>query len=175
MSPIRIERLRWWHIDAVLRIEAEQFGDQRWTDAMFWSELAAGHYYVAAVEEVAEFNHAAVIEEAPLVGYAGMAVAAPEAWINNIAVRGDHQRRGVGAALLRHLLGHAQAGGAGQVLLEVAADNEAAQRLYDRFGFEAVGVRRGYYQPGNIDALVMRAFLPPAEVASTAGGAKAAM
>ena len=35
-------------------------------------------------------------------------------------------------------------------------DNRAAQHLYDRYGFEAVGVRRGYYQPSNTDAVVMR-------------------
>jgi ribosomal-protein-alanine N-acetyltransferase len=35
-------------------------------------------------------------------------------------------------------------------------DNLAAQRLYDVYGFQAVGIRRGYYQPSNIDALVMR-------------------
>jgi [ribosomal protein S18]-alanine N-acetyltransferase len=38
----------------------------------------------------------------------------------------------------------------------VRADNETAARLYARFGFERIGVRRGYYQPGRVDAIVMR-------------------
>ena len=46
------------------------------------------------------------------------------------------------------------------MLLEVAADNGPAQRLYDRNGFDVIGVRRGYYQATNTDALVMRLTLP---------------
>ena len=42
------------------------------------------------------------------------------------------------------------------MLLEVRVDNIRAQKLYERFGFEPIGFRRGYYQPGNVDALVMR-------------------
>lgn len=41
-------------------------------------------------------------------------------------------------------------------MLECRVDNLRAQKLYERFGFEAIGFRRGYYQPGNVDALVMR-------------------
>ncbi len=46
--------------------------------------------------------------------------------------------------------------GAPDVWLEVAVDNEPARRLYEAYGFEVVRVRRKYYQPGGIDALVMR-------------------
>jgi ribosomal-protein-alanine N-acetyltransferase len=42
-----------------------------------------------------------------------------------------------------------------QTLLEVAVDNAPAQRLYAAYDFEPVGIRRGYYQPSNTDALVM--------------------
>jgi [ribosomal protein S18]-alanine N-acetyltransferase len=42
------------------------------------------------------------------------------------------------------------------VLLEVRADNEVAQRLYTRRGFEEIGRRRGYYQPSGDDAVVMK-------------------
>ena len=41
------------------------------------------------------------------------------------------------------------------MLLEVAVDNAPAQRLYAQYGFEGVGIRKGYYQPSNTDALVM--------------------
>ena len=94
-----------------------------------------------------------------MVGYAGLTVQPPEAWVQNIAVRRDVQRRGIGRMLLEELLAEATRHGVGSVLLEVAVDNAPAQRLYARYGFEPVGVRRGYYQPSNTDALVMRCWL----------------
>ena len=54
------------------------------------------------------------------------------------------------------LLAEATRRGVRRVLLEVAVDNAPAQRLYATYGFEPVGVRRGYYQPSNTDALVMQ-------------------
>lgn len=49
-------------------------------------------------------------------------------------------------------------------MLEVRADNAAAIGLYDRAGYTVVSTRRRYYQPGDIDALVMRKILSDAEV-----------
>jgi ribosomal-protein-alanine N-acetyltransferase len=145
VSEVRIERLRWWHIRELLPIEDELFGAERWSAAMFWSELAAGHYYRIARDDTG------------IVGYAGLAVTGPdEAWIHNIAVRRDRQRAGVGRALLDDLLAEADRRGATHVLLEVAVDNEPARTLYRRYGFVEVGRRRGYYQPSNTDALVLR-------------------
>ena len=141
---VSIERMRWWHIAELEPIEAELFGDERWSAAMFWNELANAHYYLVALDEGA------------VVGYAGLSVTGDEAWVQNIAVRADRQRRGIGRALLEALLAEADRRGARPVLLEVAIDNAKAQRLYDRYGFEPVGVRRGYYQPSNTDAVVMR-------------------
>jgi ribosomal-protein-alanine N-acetyltransferase len=92
-----------------------------------------------------------------VAGYAGLAGSPPdEAWVNNIAVRRDRQRQGLGRALLEALLAEADRRGARAVLLEVAADNAAAQKLYARHGFDVVGVRRGYYQISRKDALVMQ-------------------
>jgi [ribosomal protein S18]-alanine N-acetyltransferase len=146
-----IDRLRWWHIDELLPMEADLFGHERWTAAMFWSELANGHYYIGA------FDSGDKTDDPALIGYAGLALAPPaEAWINNIAVRRDRQRHGVGRALLEALLAQASRAGVRHELLEVAADNGPAQRLYDEYGFAVVGVRRGYYQPSGTDALVMR-------------------
>jgi ribosomal-protein-alanine N-acetyltransferase len=144
VATVRLERLRWFHLDQVLAIEEELFGPERWTPAMFWSELAHGHHYLAA------------IQDGSLLGYAGIAIVRPEAWVNNIAVRRDCQRTGIGRRLLDALLDHARRHGVTHTLLEVAADNGPAQRMYEAYGFEVVGLRRGYYQPSNTDALVMR-------------------
>jgi len=138
---ICVERFRWWHVDEVLGIEDDLFGPEKWSAAMFWNELAQRHFYLVARDGER------------VVGYAGLAVVGPEeAWVQNIAVRRDAQRRGIGRRLLEALLEQA---GKRKVLLEVAVDNAAAQRLYATYDFEPVGVRRGYYQPSNTDALVM--------------------
>ena len=62
----------------------------------------------------------------------------------------------MGRALLEALLAEARRRRVGSMLLEVAVDNAPAQKLYAAYGFEPIGVRRGYYQPSNTDALVMR-------------------
>jgi ribosomal-protein-alanine N-acetyltransferase len=143
---MKIERLRWWHIDEVLAIEADIFGAEQWSAAMFWNELANGHHYLVATAD----------DSGEILGYAGLAVQPPdEAWVQNIAVRRDAQRRGVGGTLLEALLAEARRRGVRKVLLEVAVDNGPAQKLYGAYDFEAVGIRRGYYQPSNTDALVM--------------------
>ncbi|WP_435120624.1 ribosomal protein S18-alanine N-acetyltransferase [Micromonospora tulbaghiae] len=143
---MRLGRFRWWHIDEVLPIEADLFGAEQWSAAMFWNELANGHFYLVATDD-----------DGAVLGYAGLAVSPPdEAWVQNVAVRRDAQRRGIGRLLLEALLAEAARHGARSTLLEVAADNGPAQRLYATYGFEPIGVRRGYYQPSNTDALVMQ-------------------
>jgi ribosomal-protein-alanine N-acetyltransferase len=140
-----VTRLRWWHIPLLLDLEADLFGVERWSAAMFWNELACGHHYLVA------------LEGEDVVGYAGLAENGPgEAWVNTIGVRRDRQRLGIGAILLELLLEHARDRGARSVLLEVATDNHAAQALYNRYGFTVVGLRRGYYQASGTDALVLR-------------------
>jgi ribosomal-protein-alanine N-acetyltransferase len=140
-----LTRLRWWQIDELLPIEKDLFGVEQWSAGMFWNELAAGHPYVAAVQD------------GEVIGYAGLVVAPPdEAWVNNMAVRRDHQRHGIGRALLEELLAIARRSGARHTLLEVAADNLPAQALYDSYGFDVIGLRKNYYQASGMDALVMR-------------------
>ncbi|HEU4422462.1 MAG TPA: ribosomal protein S18-alanine N-acetyltransferase [Pilimelia sp.] len=126
-------------------IEMDLFGAEHWSPAMFWNELAGGHQYLVALDEAGD-----------VIGYGGLAVVpGREAWVQNLAVRRDAQRRGTGRRLLEALLREAGVQEVNRILLEVAADNVAAQRLYAAYGFEVVGRRRGYYQPSNTDALVM--------------------
>lgn len=141
-----LTRLRWWHIAELLGIEDDLFGLEQWSPAMFWNELANGHHYVVALDG-----------DDDVVGYAGLVLSPPqEAWVNNMAVRRDRQRHGIGRALLEDLLETARRAGIPTTLLEVAADNAPAQAMYQRYGFQTVGVRRGYYQATKTDALVMR-------------------
>jgi ribosomal-protein-alanine N-acetyltransferase len=140
---MRIARFRWWHIAEVMPIEDDLFGEERWSSAMFWNELAQHNFYLVATDE------------SEVVGYAGLATTHDEAWVQNIAVKRTAQRRGIGRELLEALLAEAARQEIKQTLLEVAVDNAAAQHLYATYDFEPVGIRRGYYQPSNTDALVM--------------------
>jgi ribosomal-protein-alanine N-acetyltransferase len=141
--------MRWWHIAELLPIERELFGAEEWPAVTFWSELAQGasRYYRILLEDAEEPRRVS--------GYAGLCTYGEESWIQNIAVRRDRQGRGYGALLLDDLLAEARRRGSARVALEVRADNVTAQRLYARRGFEQIAVRRGYYQPSNVDALVM--------------------
>ncbi|MDI5965115.1 ribosomal protein S18-alanine N-acetyltransferase [Streptomyces sp. SL13] len=144
--------MRWWDLDQVMDLEAELFPDDAWSRGMFWSELAnarhpgANRYYVVAEDG----------NDGRLAGYAGLSAIAGTGDVTTIGVTAGHQGTGLGARLLTELLRQATAFECHEVLLEVRVDNAPAQRLYGRFGFEPIGVRRGYYQPGDVDALVMR-------------------
>ncbi|SEG33760.1 ribosomal-protein-alanine N-acetyltransferase [Thermomonospora echinospora] len=135
-------------VPAVMALENETFPEDAWSEQMLRDELAgqphARHYVVA--EE----------PSGTIVGYAGLAAAGGQGDVQTIAVRADRQGRGVGAALLTELLAEAARRGCAEVFLEVRADNDRARALYERFGFERIGVRKCYYQPSGMDAIVMR-------------------
>ncbi|MGI8519395.1 MAG: ribosomal protein S18-alanine N-acetyltransferase, partial [Actinomycetota bacterium] len=87
--------------------------------------------------------------------YAGMMFAGREAHVTNIAVDPDRHGRKVGTRLLLALVTESLARGCTQISLEVRVTNSAAQAMYDKFGFEVTGVRKGYYIETNEDAYVM--------------------
>ncbi|WP_326665410.1 ribosomal protein S18-alanine N-acetyltransferase [Streptomyces canus] len=149
VTPV-LREMRWWDIDSVLELEKDLFPEDAWSRGMFWSELAHSRGAEATRRYV-------VAEEGGrLVGYAGLASAGELADVQTIAVARDHWGTGLGSVLLTELLRAATAFECAEVMLECRIDNVRAQKLYERFGFEAIGFRRGYYQPGNVDALVMR-------------------
>ncbi len=92
---------------------------------------------------------------APIVGYGGLWLSADEAHITTIAVDPAHRRCGVGELLLNGLIDQAYALEATMVTLEVRVSNDAAQRLYLKYGFTVVGTRRRYYTDNGEDALLM--------------------
>ncbi|WP_405621707.1 ribosomal protein S18-alanine N-acetyltransferase [Streptomyces sp. NBC_01511] len=144
--------MRWWDIEAVLALEYELFPEDAWSPGMFWSELAHARGPAATRRYVV----AEAADDGRIVGYAGLAAAGGLGDVQTIAAARDQWGTGLGSRLLTDLLQHATAFECEEVLLEVRVDNPRAQKLYERFGFEPVGFRRGYYQPGNVDALVMR-------------------
>ena len=96
-----------------------------------------------------------------LVGYFVLMMVVDEAHLLNISVAEERQRMGFGAHLLRHAMQVAARAGATSVLLEVRPSNVQALAFYGHFGFQQIGVRRGYYpaEKGSEDALVMRQVL----------------
>lgn len=151
MTEAVLRDMRWWDMDAVLALEHDLFPEDAWSRGMFWSELAdAGHPAASRTYVVAEDGGGRI------VGYAGLAAVAGTGDVQTIAAARDHWGTGLGARLLTALLRAATAAECHEVLLEVRVDNGRAQRLYERFGFAPIGFRKGYYQPGNVDALVMR-------------------
>lgn len=89
-----------------------------------------------------------------VVAYAGMCVKADEAHIVTVAVADTFRRQGIASRLLVTLLAEARRSGAETVALEYRPSNEAAARLYAKFGFEVVAVRRNYYRDSGEDAIV---------------------
>jgi ribosomal-protein-alanine acetyltransferase len=76
--------------------------------------------------------------------------------VQTIAVAAEARGRGIGRGLLRELLETARNRNAREVFLEVRADNPVAQALYESEGFVEIGRRARYYQPDDVDAVIMK-------------------
>jgi [ribosomal protein S18]-alanine N-acetyltransferase len=157
---VTLRAMRWWDLDAVLALEHDLFPEDAWSRGMFWSELADARHPAATrtyvVAEAPDTGAGSGTDGRRLVGYAGLAAVGGTGDVQTIATARDYWGTGLGARLLTALLRAATTVECHEVMLEVRVDNGRAQRLYRRFGFEPIGVRKGYYQPGNVDALVMR-------------------
>jgi ribosomal-protein-alanine N-acetyltransferase len=90
-----------------------------------------------------------------IVGFIVARQMAGEIHVNNIAVRPEYRRLGIGESLVRAVLAWGREKGSSQAVLEVRAGNVAAQKLYQACGFEAIGRRRRYYKAPVEDALLM--------------------
>jgi [ribosomal protein S18]-alanine N-acetyltransferase len=147
-SGVRLRRMTKRDMPAIMALEQELFPDDAWTPEMFAEEFAqpaSRRLYLVAEEGTA------------LIGYAGMMfTGGPQADVVTLAVAPARWGRGTGTALLLALVDEARRRGHTEVLLEVREDNPRARRLYQRHGFTEVGIRRGYYQPSGVDAVVMR-------------------
>ena len=145
-SRIVLRTLERGDLPAVLEIERRSFG-QPWSRAFFEKELSTPFArLVAAVDEAAL--------RPCLAGYTCRWRVTDEVHLLNVAVHPQYRGAGIGRRLVEAVLEEARAGAARVVFLEVRAGNVVARRLYRRLGFRDIGVRRGYYGPGQ-DAIVM--------------------
>jgi ribosomal-protein-alanine N-acetyltransferase len=126
---------------AVIRLENAIY-PQPWSPGVFSEELSQLNRHYMVVED-----------QSGIVGYGGLLLVADDAHVTTIAVDPAAQRGRLGTRLMLALVDAAMAAGAKHLTLEVRVSNEGARRLYQRFGFAPVGVRKDYYR--DEDALVM--------------------
>lgn len=136
-------------IDGIMLLENSVFGPDAWSADTMLGELRNDRcWYVVAFRP-----------ESPetIDAYAGLhAPHGPTADIQTIAVAPESRRRGLGRVIIRTLINEAIKRDASEIFLEVRADNPGAENLYSSLGFEQIAVRTRYYQPDNVDAIVMR-------------------
>ncbi len=128
-------------VSRVAALEREVY-PQPWSEGVFRDELSLANRAYLVIEE-----------DAAVVAYGGMLIVEKDAHITTVAVDPAARRHRLGTRLMLALVDEALAAGAEHLTLEVRVSNEAAHRLYERFGFARVGVRKNYYLTE--DALVM--------------------
>lgn len=141
---VEIAPMRRRHLPAVLRIEGKVY-PRPWSAGLFLSELAqkgSRAYFVAR-------------HQGRVVGYAGVMILGDEGHVTNIAVDPAFHRHRIGTRLMISLVEESRERRVRSMTLEVRRANGGAQAMYRRFGFQTVGVRRGYYVETGEDAYIM--------------------
>lgn len=148
-------------VDALMVIEHAVFGSDAWSAEAMRRDVTSPHCrYIVA--EIPGANVA--------VGYAGLLCpeGSEDADIQTVAVANDMRGRGLGRQMMVELIAEAKRRHARRLFLEVRADNPVAIGLYRDLGFVRTGVRRAYYQPDGVDAIMMRLDLVSASVKRSA-------
>lgn len=140
---MEIRRMLECDLDQVAAIERDIFSDP-------WSRKSFADTY-----QKKENCYLVAVESGEVLAYCGFWGVLDEADICNVAVRKDARRKGLAEAMLRKLMEEGEKLGVKAFTLEVRVGNEPAAALYRKLGFEAVGVRPGYYTKPKEDALIM--------------------
>ena len=147
LEGIMIIRMSEHDLLEVVEIE-EQSGLSRWGWAAYYAELHGANRDLMLIAKPSGI-------ESRIAGYIVARETAGELHINNVAVRAEYRRRGIGAALLGRVLQEARRRKANAAFLEVRSANHAAQALYEKSGFKAIARRADYYSEPREDAVVM--------------------
>ncbi len=146
VSTPTLREVHWADIPALAALERDLFAHDAWSEPTWWAELAGRP----------RRDYVVLADADGLLGYAGLDHGGEVADVMTVAVAPPARGRGLGRLLLAELERRATARGASHLILEVRADNLAALGLYERSGFTVLSTRRRYYQPGDVDAIVMR-------------------
>lgn len=140
---MKIRELTAKDVETVSRIEQETFS-MPWSSRDFMEMVEAdyAYYYVAEVED-------------EIVGCCGIRNMAGEGEITNVVVASGFRRKGIGRALMEHMLSEAPFHGIGDCTLEVRVSNIPAICLYESLGFQSEGIRPGFYEKPKEDAVIM--------------------
>lgn len=140
-----IREMTWDDLDEVMVIENENFSVP-WTETGFFTFLMRQDalFLVAEDENTNE-----------VVGYCGIVMAADEGDITNVSVKKELQGQGIGTLLVKELEQRMQEFGVISIFLEVRQSNIPAITLYEKQGFERMGIRKNYYTDPVEDAITM--------------------
>jgi ribosomal-protein-alanine N-acetyltransferase len=134
--------------DLVYVLEIENFSfSNPWRLSTFVGEI---NNYPISIPYVVVFR-----PDERVIGYIILWFIQEKVQISNFAIHPEFRRLGVGEAVLRYILAKIKREGARKVFLEVRPSNRAALSLYERMGFQILGVRKGYYRSPVEDALIM--------------------
>ena len=139
-----IRALEMHDLDEIMKLELELFPSP-WAREDFIYEL-----------EENPFSHLFVMEEGnEIVAYAGLWVIFDKADLTSLAVRRSEQGKGYAKQLLSHVIEVAKKEDCEYMLLEVRTSNLTAQKLYEKFGFIPVGIKKNYYSDNHENAITM--------------------
>ena len=139
---LKISKMTLSDLNSIQNILYSDFNDF-WTYSSFQQELECENSYFI----VGKIN-----EE--IVGFAGLKSIVDEANIMNIVVKKDFRHNNIGSMLLENLICYAKNQNLKTVTLEVNENNLSAIRMYDKFDFNHIGIRKKYYN-GESDAIIM--------------------
>lgn len=143
MNIAEISLMREEDLESIHEIEERAF-PQPWTVNMFRGELLNPEkriYLTARIED-------------RIVGYGGLMLADGEAHVTTLAVDTTYRERGIGSLLALRIIEFAMLKRVHWLSLEVRESNEAAKRMYGKFGFRQIGLRKEYYADGE-NAVIM--------------------
>jgi ribosomal-protein-alanine N-acetyltransferase len=151
-APLSFAPMNLQHVALIGTMERRNY-DFSWSDAIFRDCIKAG--YICRLMKLDD----------EIIGYGILQIGADEAHILNLCIDAPWQRQGFARLLLEHLVNEALGHRAHIVFLEVRPSNPRAVELYQRSGFNEIGLRKGYYDArnGREDALVMARNLQSAE------------
>ena len=141
---MEIRKMNLQDAPAVAQLEIACFSDP-WSENSIATELNSRlSYWLVAVED------------GEVVGYIGSQSVLGESDMMNVAVHPDHRRKGIAQSLVQTLSMDLKERNNVCLTLEVRASNESAIALYEKLGFQQVGLRKNYYRNPKEDALILR-------------------